>query len=153
MTVSYVLPIARWLCVLALALVEFAPTVHAENVDRVEPSKAAFKRTFTSKRGKLVLKMEVPGEPVAEPVRITVTAVCEGRERNPEGQVFGLCLLKAYSFDDENGVLELETKLGRVDEVGRVTCDMAEDKSISLRELCAANGRPKKAPTLRPRPR
>lgn len=124
----------------------------AESVDRVEPSKAAFKRTFVSKRGKLVLKMDVPGEPVAEPVRITITATCEGRAgKNPEGQVFGLCLLRAYSFDDDSGVLELETRLGRVDEVGRVTCDMPEEKTISLKELCASGAKPKKAPILKSR--
>ncbi len=104
----------------------------AESVQRVEPSKAPFTRSFTAKRGKLILKFEVPGEPMAEPARVTVTGECAGQAKNPEGLISGLCRLKAYSFDDDEGFLRLETMIGRVDEVGRVTCDVPEERTMLM---------------------
>lgn len=131
-----------------LVILMYAGAAHAESVARVEPSKAPFARVFTAKRGKLHLKFEVPGEPMAEPARVTVTGECAGVVKNPDGIISGLCLLKAYSFDDDEGFLRLETMIGRVDEVGRVVCDTPEERTYSLKELCSGTGKKKKAPAL-----
>lgn len=98
----------------------------------LENSRHTFK-----KLGVVVLKHEVPGEPISTPERLTINIRCQNSKAFRQVALIRMCSLAEHEFDDRRNIVRIKVISSRiVPETGEVFCDQVEDKEYSLADKC-----------------
>jgi hypothetical protein len=112
---------------------------HSATAQGAEDQKfTTLEKTFKAQgKGEIQLSYQYYGEPVSEPARLKISAICQGKSSQwTEVDSISLCSIKDYRFEKDVKMLTVEFLFSRVDSGGKVHCDQTGEKQYKILQIC-----------------